>query len=281
MSHSNSAYCTLLTNDNYLIAALVLAQSLKNTGTTIPLCVLITVAVSEVSIKRLKYFYDEIHVVPSISGVSTANLELIGRADLHTTLTKLNLWTLSRYERILYLDADTLVLSNLDHLFLLLSHVTFAASPELGFPDCFNSGVMLLKPNLTIFNDLTRLVEEIESFDGGDQGILNLYFSDGTRGHPMQQLLTEKENIGCTIHSWYRLSFTYNMEMHKVYRMYIPAVRRYQHEHKVLHFIGKEKPWHFPNGEVDHVENASAYYLFYGEMVKRWWDVHRQVEGQE
>lgn len=242
---------------------------------------LITLAVSEVSIKRLKYFYNEIHVVPSISGVSTANLQLIGRPDLHTTLTKLNLWTLSQYERILYLDADTLVLSNLDHLFPLLSHVIFAASPELGFPDCFNSGVMLLKPNLTTFNDLTKIAKDIESFDGGDQGILNFYFSDGTRGHPMKQLLAEKENIGCTIHSWYRLSFTYNMEMHKVYRMYIPAVRRYQHEHKVLHFIGKEKPWHFPNGEVDHVENASAYYLFYGEMVKRWWDVHWQVEGQE
>lgn len=140
---------------------------------------------------------------------------------------------------------------------------------------------MLLKPNPNIYSDLIKLAQEIESFDGGDQGILNSYFGDGTRGHPMKQLLAKNENIGCDIHSWYRLSFTYNMEMHKVYRMYIPAALRYRTEHKVLHFIGKEKPWHFSNGEVGHMEDASAYSLFYGEMVKRWWEVRSQVDGQK
>ncbi len=38
------------------------------------------------------------------------------------------------------------------------------------------------------------------------------------------------------------------MELHKVFRLNIPAVRRYQGEHKVLHFIGKDKPWHCVDG---------------------------------
>ncbi len=76
-------------------------------------------------------------------GVSTKNLAIIGRPDLHATLTKIQLWSLTQYSRVLYLDADTLPLQNLDHLFTALppSSVPFAAAPELGYPDTFNAGV--------------------------------------------------------------------------------------------------------------------------------------------
>jgi glycogenin glucosyltransferase len=225
--------------------------------------------------------------VPEISGISAINLQIIGRPDLRATPTKLNLWTLTQYERILYLDADTLVLSNLDHVFSLPQSIDFAASPELGFPDCFNSGVMLLRPSTATFAELKKLADEVESFDGGDQGLLNIYFGDGTYGHPMKPLLATDTEAGRTVgthaertaHTWYRLSFTYNMEMHKVYRFYIPAVLRYRREHKVLHFIGKDKPWHFADGKVENPEDAPAYFQFYAEMVGKWWEVRRQVES--
>lgn len=221
--------------------------------------------------------YDKTITVPVISAISTANLRIIGRPDLHASLTKLNLWSLTQYERILYLDADTLVLSNLDHIFSLPQLVEFAASPELGYPDCFNSGVMLLKPSETTFLELKKLASEIESFDGGDQGLLNVYFGDGTYGHPLKQLLATDKGADVA-HTWFRLSFTYNMEMHKVYRCYIPAVLRYRPEHKVLHFIGKDKPWHFADGKVEKLADAPAYVKFYLEMVEKWWEIRRQAE---
>lgn len=77
--------------------------------------------------------YDQVIEVPAIAGTSTTNLQLIGPLELHKTLNKVYLWSLSQYDRVLYLDADTLVPANLDHLFLLPGHVEFAASPELGF----------------------------------------------------------------------------------------------------------------------------------------------------
>ena len=243
-------------------------------------------AVSEGSLEQLSKLYDKIFDVTEICGKSTSNLQIIGRPDLHATLTKLHLWNLTEFERVLYLDADTLVLSNLDHLFSLPDSIDFAASPELGFPDCFNSGVMLLKPSSTTFAELQKLAGEIESFDGGDQGLLNVYFGDGTLGHPIKHLLTSSQGGNTTRatsnaggdRSWYRLSFTYNMEMHKVYRFYIPAVLRYRSEHKVLHFIGKDKPWHFTDGKVDNPADAPAYFNFYVEMVEKWWEVRRQAE---
>jgi glycogenin glucosyltransferase len=206
---------------------------------------------------------------------------MIGRPDLATTLTKLNLWSLDQYERVIFLDADTLVLQNIDHLFDLPKDITFAASPELGFPDCFNSGFMVLSPSATTYAELTKLAGEIESFDGGDQGLLNVYFGDGTLGHPMQSLVSGSDAEGSkreASHPWYRLSFTYNMEMHKVYRFYIPAVLRYRPQHKVLHFIGKDKPWHFPDGKVERPEDAPAYFQFYCEMVEQWWKTKRQLD---
>lgn len=271
--------------------ALVLAQSLRNTGTSIPICVaVLPESVSTASVARLQTLFDRVITVQPIAGPSAAGLELIGRPDLHATLAKLNMWSLHRegLTRVLYLDADTLVLANLDHLFTLLPQLAgaaddggpaMAASTELGFPDCFNSGVMLLAPGEKVFEELLDFAAREPSFDGGDQGVLNMFFGDGTLGHPMKAdlLAAGGEATKQTSRTWYRLSYTYNMEMHKVYRMYIPAVLRYRAEHKVLHFIGKEKPWHFEGGKVERPDDAPAYFDFYVDMVGKWWDVRRQL----
>jgi len=39
-----------------------------------------------------------------------------------------------------FLDADTLVLDNVDELF---ERPELAAAPDVGWPDCFNSGVFV------------------------------------------------------------------------------------------------------------------------------------------
>lgn len=59
--------------------------------------------------------------------------------------------------------------------------------------------------------------------------------------------------------------------------MYAPAVRRYQDEVKVLHFIGKDKPWHFADGRVD--TDGSAYGHVYAEMVGKWWAAWKQASA--
>jgi len=292
-----SVYCTLVTNDAYVIAALVLAKSLRNTKTTHQLTVIVTPDdMSSDSMTRLADAFDAVIPVAAISGISQKNLTMIGRPDLHATLTKLQLWSLTHYSRVLYLDADTLVLQNLDHLFdSLPTSIDFAAAPELGYPDCFNAGLMFLTPDRATHEELLAFAASHESYDGGDQGLLNVFFGDGTRGHPLKEVLsssssdnatneatngsTRKNGKSSSSRNWFRLSFTYNMEMHKVFRLNIPAALRYRDEHKVLHFIGKDKPWHFPDGKVDVPEDASPYFRFYAEMVGKWWEVRRSLGG--
>ncbi|WQF79812.1 Putative glycosyl transferase, family 8, nucleotide-diphospho-sugar transferase [Colletotrichum destructivum] len=282
------AYCTLVTNDEYVVAAAVLAESLKSTGTTIPRCVMMTPeTMSDEAVAKLGAVFDLVIPVSAVAGLSTSNLDIIGRPDLHATMTKIQLWSLTRFRRVLYLDSDTLVVSNLDHLFDLPEAIGFAAAPEIGFPDCFNSGVMLLRPDPATHAELTRFAACVDSFDGGDQGLLNVFFGDGTRSHPSRLLLQNKkpgsrdpgegEDHGGTGRNWFRLSFTYNMEMHRVYRFYIPAALRYRDEHKILHFIGKDKPWHYEGGRVDVPDDAGAYHQFYVDMVGKWWNTRRSM----
>nr|XP_036582883.1 glycogenin [Colletotrichum truncatum]KAF6791779.1 glycogenin [Colletotrichum truncatum] len=263
-------------------AAAVLAESLRKTGTSLPLCVIVTPStMSADAISSLQAIFEQVIPVSTVTALTADNLNIIGRPDLHATMTKIQLWSLTQFKRLLYLDADTLVMSNLDHLFSLPDTIPFAAAPEIGFPDCFNSGVMLLRPDMKTYDELMSFASKVDSFDGGDQGLLNVFFGDGTRNHPSQLLLkgTRQTEDAAAERNWFRLSFTYNMEMHKVYRFYIPAALRYRDEHKVLHFIGKDKPWHFDGGKVEMPEDASAYHHFYADMVGKWWDTRRSMQA--
>ena len=90
--------------------------------------------------------------------------------------TKLHLWTLVEYEKVLYIDADCLVTGKLDHL--LEYDCDFGAAPDVFPPDHFNAGVLLIKPNLRVFKILFQRtkMQEFSSYDKGDTGFLNASF---------------------------------------------------------------------------------------------------------
>jgi hypothetical protein len=86
----------------------------------------------------------------------------------------------------------------LHHLFAQPQSPLYAA-PDVGWPDCFNSGVLLLTPSEATFGALQVLAATRGTWDGADQGLLNEYFG-GERGRG-----DEGEGGG-----WDRLSFGYN-----------------------------------------------------------------------
>lgn len=88
-------------------------------------------------------------------------------------LAKLQVFALEQFEKVVYIDADALVLGNIHDLFQCGDFCAAFINP------ChFNSGVMVIQPSQALFEDMLRKLATTESYDGGDQGFLNVYFSD-------------------------------------------------------------------------------------------------------
>ncbi|KAI9795164.1 MAG: glycogenin glucosyltransferase [Peltula sp. TS41687] len=247
-SQGEDVYCTLLMSDDYLPGAQVLAHSLKDAGTKKKLAVLVTLdSLSASTIAELDKLYDYIIPVERIVNRTPANLYLMNRGDLTSTFTKINLWRQRRFRKIVYLDADVVALRAPDELFDIKD--PFAAAPDVGWPDCFNSGVLVLNPDMAEYYSLLALAQRGVSFDGADQGLLNMHFRN-----------------------FHRISFRYNCTPSSHYQ-YVPAYRHFQSGIALLHFIGKDKPWFM--GRDAPVSGGA-----YNELLGRWWAVHdRHLRG--
>jgi glycogenin glucosyltransferase len=156
------AYVTLVTSDAYVVGALVLAQSLRRSGTTRPLVCLATSYLAADCVASLRELYDVRFVAPLDSG-DEHSLRLLGRPELGPTFTKIQLWTMTDLKKAVFLDADMMVLKNIDDLF---EREEFSACADVGWPDCFNSGLFVCQPNLDTFNSLLKLAQTQGSFDG-------------------------------------------------------------------------------------------------------------------
>ena len=165
------------------------------------------------------------------------------RPDLISTFTKIALWRQTQFRRIVYLDSDIVALRAPDELFARGS--SFAAVPDIGWPDCFNSGVLALTPNMGDYYALLALARRGISFDGADQGLLNMHFRD-----------------------WDRLSFAYNCTPSASYQ-YVPAYKYFQNSINAIHYIGHEKPW--KAGRESEGSNG-----VYAELLGRWWAVYER-----
>lgn len=111
----------------------------------------------------------------------------------------------------------------------------------------------MFKPNLTTYNNLLQHSCEKGSFDGADQGLLNSYFCDW---------FMKPEN---------RLSFLYNAAFSTAY-FYMSAFRKFEKDIKILHFLGKTKPWHLQfdaiNKKLINVPETYGHVINY---LDYWW----------
>jgi len=248
------AFVTLATQDNYAVGAIVLGHSLRRVATTRQLAVMITSSITERLREELCCLFDLVVEVNVLDSHDSENLALLARPDLGITFSKLHCWRLTQYDKCVFLDADTLVLQNVDELF---DRDEFSAAPDAGWPDCFNSGVFVYTPSLDTYQALLSTATEQGSFDGGDQGLLNMYFSDWS-----------SQDISK------RLPFTYNVVSQTFYS-YLPAFRFYGKDVKICHFIGAMKPWSYTyNTVTGRVEGADA-----GndtDFLHQWWTLFMQ-----
>jgi len=249
---AKNAFVTLATSDEYGIGALVLAQSIRNVGTNADIVILISNGVSPKLADSLNSIFTKVIKINELNSGNTEILNLINRPELGVTISKIHCWKLTEYEKCVFLDADCLVIKPIDELF---EKMELSAVCDLGWPDCFNSGVFVFKPNHQTFNELLDLLKTENSFDGGDQGLLNQYFSDWFDSDIAK-----------------RLSFIYNMHSTASYT-YLPAFKKFGERVKVIHFLGAIKPWHYSynkeNGEITSTYMATHHM----PHVRLWWNI--------
>ncbi|KAJ7293144.1 glycogenin [Mycena rebaudengoi] len=257
------AFVTLLTSDAYLPGALTLAGALKEVHPSPPtdpevdfhtVCLVTPESVDVATVKQLRRVFDLVVGVEIIAQEDDKGLKLLGRLDLNTVLTKLHVFRLTQYSKIIFLDADVLPIRPLSHLFTLPHE--FSAVPDVGWPDIFNSGVLVLSPGEDKFTELNQLLKSKGTWDGGDQGILNEW-----RGG-----------------NWNRLSFTYNTTPTAAYT-YAPAYERFGSQISAIHFIGPNKPWnslsHRPAFQSHDSQTSGPLQVYdYNGLLDRWFAVY-------
>lgn len=188
------AYATLVTSADYALGALALARSLKAVGAQAPLVVLAVRDVDGLEALaregarvefveplplseafRARHDRDALHArSPFTKG---------GKPDFHTPLDnfcKLRLWQLEAFERVVFLDADTLVVKNVDRL---LAYPEFSAAPNVyeSLADFhrLNSGVFVARPAAATFDAMLARLDAPEAYwRRTDQTFLETFFPD-------------------------------------------------------------------------------------------------------
>jgi alpha-N-acetylglucosamine transferase len=192
----NHAFVTLVTNADYAMGATALARSILHTGTDADIVVLYTGAVSDLDLLTLTALgcrlikvehlplsddFNERHARKNLHGA--APFTKGRKPEFHTPLDnfcKLRLWQLTEYERVVFIDADALVLKNIDKLF---SYPEFCAAPNvyegLGDFHRMNSGVFVAKPSLETFDAMLEALDVPDAFwRRTDQTFLEHFFPD-------------------------------------------------------------------------------------------------------
>ncbi|MCF3638393.1 glycosyl transferase [Rhizobium sp. TRM95111] len=241
-ARSRAAYVTLVTNADYVKGAVALARSLKHSGTTADVVMLHTAAISiaerlmlgslgcrlvEADHLPLSDAFNARHARRQLH--DTAPFTKGRKPDFHTPLDnfiKLRLWQLVEYETCVFLDADALVLRNIDKLF---RYPEFSAAPNVyeSLADFhrLNSGVFVARPSVATFEAMLNRLDTPDVFwKRTDQTFLESFFPD-----------------------WHGLPVFMNMLQYVWFTM--PALWDWKSIH-VLHYQ-YEKPWEANHPKAD------------------------------
>lgn len=190
------AYATLVTNADYAKGALALIRSLRLTGTQADIVVLHTGGVAAgdlVPLAELGARLVSAELLPTSGAFDERHARARLHADapftkgrkpaFHTPLdnfAKLRLWQRVEYERAVFVDADAIVLKNIDRLF---AYPEFSAAPNVyeSLSDFhrLNSGVFVAAPSERTFAEmLARLDHPGVFWPRTDQSFLQAFFPD-------------------------------------------------------------------------------------------------------
>ncbi|KAG6402487.1 hypothetical protein SASPL_134682 [Salvia splendens] len=166
-SHKREAYATVLhSSESYVCGAITLAQTLIQTRTRRDLILLLDTSISEPSRVALRRAGWQLRSIKRIR-----NPRMKKKSYNEYNYSKFRLWQLTDYDKVIFIDADIIVLRNINFLFHLPQMSAVGNNDHI-----FNSGIMVIEPSNCTFRMMMRRRNDINSYNGGDQGFLNEVF---------------------------------------------------------------------------------------------------------
>ncbi|KAG8380698.1 hypothetical protein BUALT_Bualt06G0043000 [Buddleja alternifolia] len=248
--NSEEAYVTLLYGDEFLLGVRVLGKSIRDTGSTKDMVALVSDGVSDYAKNLLQA---DGWIVNTISLLENPNQ--VRPTRFWGVYTKLKIFNMTNYKkgeviiiRLVYLDADTIVVKNIEDLFKCRN---FCAN--LKHSERLNSGVMVVEPSEQVFNDMMTKINTMYSYTGGDQGFLNSYFPDFANARIFDPHASPEQLKSRPVPQMERLSTLYNADVglymlaNKVYHLLNILMIWWmvdEEELRVIHYtLGPLKPW--------------------------------------
>ena len=111
-----NAYVTLLSSDDFLPGVLVLNRNLKELNSLFPLHVLVTNTVSESTIEYLKKEQIQYEIISPIY-YPPMTLEKTPNKRLQNIPSKLHVFDLKQFDKVVYLDTDCILFKTIDEIF--------------------------------------------------------------------------------------------------------------------------------------------------------------------
>ncbi len=268
------AWVTLLTDRGYLPGVQTLAASLRRVDSVFPLLVMVT---PDVDADVRQVLHDEGAGVVQVDPLRPAGHGAYANARFAQVWTKLAVWSLTDYERVVCVDADMLVVRNMDELFdtdhdpgpsVAAAHacrcnpLRIPSYPRDWTPanchytsgvvtaDYFNAGLLVLRPDAEVFADIIARLAGLTDLTGflfAEQDFLNDYFRG--RWDPLPYV--------------YNALKTLSVQHPDVWRL--PDVRN-------IHFI-IDKPWARRPTPDDLASDPFA------ELNRLWWNVSDEANA--
>ncbi len=230
------SYISVLSTENYLDAILKTYKNLKQTNTKYPFSVLVTDLVSEETENKLKA--EGINVIRrksiEISEEALNRNKNSNSAHWNYTFDKLNIFELTEFEKIVYLDSDLFIMKNIDELFEKesVSAVIDRRTNPLIEEDWkkLNSGVMVIKPETGMVEKFQEALNTVLASGKkcGDQDVLQEYYTDWPNQEELH--LDTKYNVFFPFLDYYTGKNMLKFE-----------------DVSIIHFswCGTKKPWHY------------------------------------
>ncbi|MCL7044020.1 hypothetical protein MKW94_015212 [Papaver nudicaule] len=168
IDNPREAYVTVLhSSEAYVCGAISLAQSIINTNSTKDMVILVDESITPKTRRELEFAGWKLKLIDRIHSPHARK-----NAYNEWNYSKLRIWQLTEYDKVMFIDSDLILLKNIDNFF---------AYPQLSAVGNdkvrFNSGIMLIEPSKCMFESLMKKRYTVFSYNGGDQGFLNEVFT--------------------------------------------------------------------------------------------------------